>query len=303
MPLPFIFASLTGAEVSDLDANFSAAALLGVIPCSIVGTTVLQLTPLPQAPAIPAYQNYMVFGGIAPGTNAGATSARVDSIGFIPIYKDTGAGPTLLTGGEIIGNNLIALFYDSALQAGAGGFHLLTAPSAAAGTITAVTPGAGIAGGGSSGSVAVGLATIANLRLMANISGGVAAPTPQSLSAILDAIIGSTPYAVAQRGASAWGAAGGVVRGIAAAGTTQGTATQLTGAFNELTTAAATSGVILTTTIGLRQLVYNFGANTVNVYPPVGAQINGAGINTAVTLAAGAAAGYTMVGTTQAYSG
>ena len=62
---------------------------------------------------------------------------------------------------------------------------------------------------------------------------------------------------------------------ISAAGTTQGTATQLTNAENFLTTVAAGSGVILDSqaSAGDSQFIYNGGANPVNVYPPSGARI------------------------------
>ena len=65
--------------------------------------------------------------------------------------------------------------------------------------------------------------------------------------------------------------------GISAAGTTQATATALSNAVNFISTAAASSGVVLSSsaTLGDSQLVYNGGANPVKVYPPSGAKING----------------------------
>lgn len=63
---------------------------------------------------------------------------------------------------------------------------------------------------------------------------------------------------------------------IAAAGTTQGTATELTAADNEVTTVAAGSGVITSQYIasGDTQTVFNAGANALNVYPTSGMKIN-----------------------------
>ena len=62
---------------------------------------------------------------------------------------------------------------------------------------------------------------------------------------------------------------------ISAAGTTQGTATLLTSAYNGITTVGAGSGVLLKTGVaGDSQVVFNGGANPVNVYPPTGAHIN-----------------------------
>lgn len=73
---------------------------------------------------------------------------------------------------------------------------------------------------------------------------------------------------------------------LAAAGTTQGTATVLTNAVNFLSSVAANTGVVLSpaATLGDSQLVYNGGANPVKVYPPSGAAINGLPANTAATV-------------------
>jgi hypothetical protein len=74
---------------------------------------------------------------------------------------------------------------------------------------------------------------------------------------------------------------------IVAAGTTQATATTLVNGLNGITTAAASSGVILNpnSTTSDCQIVYNGGANTVSVYPPLGARINGLPTNGAMLLA------------------
>lgn len=87
---------------------------------------------------------------------------------------------------------------------------------------------------------------------------------------------------------------------ISAAGTTQGTATLLINGANGISTAAASSGVILFPGgVGTSQLVYNGGANPVKVYPPVGAQINGIPVNGAHTLATNTACVYWTFSSTQ----
>lgn len=75
--------------------------------------------------------------------------------------------------------------------------------------------------------------------------------------------------------------------GISAAGTTQGTATALSNAINFLSTVAAGSGVVLSSsaTLGDSQYVYNGGANPVKVYPHSGAKINGLATNAPMLLA------------------
>ncbi len=75
--------------------------------------------------------------------------------------------------------------------------------SGGAGTITGVTAGTGITGGGTSGSVTVGLATIANNSILANTSGSTAAPVATTLSTLLDTV-GSSQGSVLYRGAAGW---------------------------------------------------------------------------------------------------
>ncbi len=77
------------------------------------------------------------------------------------------------------------------------------ASPAGSGTITGVTAGTGITGGGTSGSVTVGLATIANNSILANTSGLTAAPVATTLSTLLDTV-GSSQGSVLYRGAAGW---------------------------------------------------------------------------------------------------
>ena len=74
---------------------------------------------------------------------------------------------------------------------------------------------------------------------------------------------------------------------VVAAGTTQATATLLINGMNGITTAPSSSGVILNLNnlTSDCQVVYNGGANSVSVYPPVGSRINGLTTNTPMTLA------------------
>lgn len=62
--------------------------------------------------------------------------------------------------------------------------------------------------------------------------------------------------------------------------------------FHRITTAAASTGIGLPLGHGLMDqvLVRNDGANTVNVYPPVGGTLNGGAANAAATVAAAKAA-------------
>ena len=73
---------------------------------------------------------------------------------------------------------------------------------------------------------------------------------------------------------------------VSAAGTTQGTATELTASDNEVTTVAAGAGVILASqsSAGDTQTVFNAGANALRVYPTTGASINSLPANQHMTL-------------------
>lgn len=101
-------------------------------------------------------------------------------------------------------------------------------------------------------------------------------------------------------------AADGVLRpaaaGLAAAGTTQGTALALAAELNEVTTVASGAGVILSASVGLKQTVFNRGANALLVYPPSGASLDGGAANAPASLAAGARGTWVSVSAAAAYS-
>lgn len=96
---------------------------------------------------------------------------------------------------------------------------------------------------------------------------------------IYDLTIGATRY----WNGAAWEDANGRLdssTGLTAAGTTQGTALALAEAVNEVTTAAAGSGVKLKAAIaGASQIIHNRGANYIYVYPATGEAINALGAN------------------------
>jgi hypothetical protein len=95
----------------------------------------------------------------------------------------------------------------------------------------------------------------------------------------------------------------GVTASITAAGSTQGTATALTRPINVVTTAAASTGVILPPTVaGMRMIVINNGANALAVYPQSGGAINALATNAAYSLAVGARLEFIAASTTQWYT-
>ena len=202
-----VFAGQTAATGAELDGNFNQAGLLGTIPCQVVGTNALTLTPqtFPTAGTPPiALQPLLRFSGIAVATNTTSVVANCGGSGNLIVYKDTVSGPATLSGGEIVIGNYFTLSYDASLSGGSGGFHLGSATTSAAGSVTNVATGAGLTGGPISTTGTIALAAIANLRVMANVSGGSAAPAADTLTSVIDNCIGSTQGDVLYRGASVW---------------------------------------------------------------------------------------------------
>lgn len=83
---------------------------------------------------------------------------------------------------------------DGQVPVGSGGNY--TPASIGSGTGITVALGAG--------TISVGLSAISTLNLLANLTGGSAAPTPHTLSAIIDACIGSAQGDILYRSATAW---------------------------------------------------------------------------------------------------
>lgn len=153
MPLPYIFAAATTVTTPQLDANFAAVGALGIIPTGVSGTNSLTMTAVfPNTPTIAAYADYQVFSFTAAGNNTGATVARYQGLPLLNVYKDTTAGPALLTGGEIFTSNYCTLTYDNSLNLGAGGFHLQTTPAVGSGAFLPL--GGGTLTGGLTGTSA-----------------------------------------------------------------------------------------------------------------------------------------------------
>ena len=73
---------------------------------------------------------------------------------------------------------------------------------------------------------------------------------------------------------------------VSAAGTTQGTATAINAGIVIVTTAAASSGVILPACMpGDEMDILNLGSNAVTIYPDSSSQINAIAVNTGILLA------------------
>ena len=95
----------------------------------------------------------------------------------------------------------------------------------------------------------------------------------------------------------------GVSTALTATGSSQGTALLLTRPINDVTTTAASTGVVFpAATVGMRIIVRNGGVNSLNIYPASGGQINSLGTNVAFTLVSGTVLEYVAFSTTQWYT-
>lgn len=141
-----LFANNASPTGRQLDGNFQAYTPLTTIPCTVSGSNSITLTPLSgtagATPAITAYQNYMIFSGVVAVNNTAATQMRVGSLGLLNAYKDTALGPVQLSGAELIALCAFTALYDSALNSGAGGFHVTTGPNTVGATLNVTQLGA-----------------------------------------------------------------------------------------------------------------------------------------------------------------
>lgn len=135
-----LFASNAAPTGPELDGNFASYTPLTTIPCVVAGTNALTLTPFSGSsaatPTITAYQNYMLFSGVVANNNSAATTIRVGSLAALPAYKDTSLGPVALSGAELIAGCAFTCLYDSALNAGNGGWHVYTGPNTVGATLS-----------------------------------------------------------------------------------------------------------------------------------------------------------------------
>ena len=108
-----------------------------------------------------------------------------------------------VTDGTAGGNKLFVMSGTNPVTVGTSAITFAAADIS--GAVVTLTAGTGLTGGGTLDTDrSVALAPIADDTLLANISGGSAAPSANSLSAVIDATIGSTRGQILYRGASSW---------------------------------------------------------------------------------------------------
>lgn len=206
----------------------------------ISGTLAAAQCPTPTASTIGCVQsltsttsrwvNSISTSGV-PGTSqpafsdlsGAATLAQLPSISTSSVLGNNSGGtavPSALTASQVL--DFIGSTQGQVLYRGASGWlalgvgtsgQVLTTGGAGAdpawatvtgtGTVTNVATGTGLTGGPITTTGTISLATIANQRILANVSGGVAAPTANTLSSVLD-IAGLTTGNILYRGAGGW---------------------------------------------------------------------------------------------------
>jgi len=154
----------------------------------------------------------------------GSTGSAAGLKGLVPApaIGDAAAGKVLGAGGTWIvpaggsgGSTSLAGLTDVSIsspanlsllqyQSSDGKWHNATLAALGAGTVTSVSSGTGLTGGPITGSGTLSLAQIGTLELLANVGGVSASPAGTTLSALLDAAIGSARGSILRRGASAW---------------------------------------------------------------------------------------------------
>lgn len=194
------------------------------------------------------------YFGIITGTGSANATTATDPYLYLTSSAGvpTGVPSALASGAAItVDSTNHQLYFDD------GSWHKVGTGD---GTVTSVSTNAGLTGGTITSSGTIGLAQVADKRILANISGSSAVPTANSLSGIIDNIISSTQGSVLFRNSAGWVAlapgsntnvltSGGAAADISWTAPTTGTVTSVS-TNNGLTGGAITS----TGTIGLSQI-------------------------------------------------
>ncbi len=112
------------------DASLADMGLLGALPYTATGTNTVVLTPIATAFApSPVYLNRNLFSFAAAATSTGAITLNVNGLGALPLYRVNGT--TQATTGDLIINVTYLVAYNAALNAGNGGFQIISPGSIA----------------------------------------------------------------------------------------------------------------------------------------------------------------------------
>jgi len=147
-------------------------------------------------PAVTDNRNLAITFNTGSGWQALPTQVAISTVPYSLLAENsTKFGGYPLSGAPINGQTLV---YNSGTQ------QWVPTTLATGGTVTNVATGTGLTGGPITATGTISLANIANNQLLANTSGGAAAPTGTSLSALIDGAIGNSQGSVLYRGAGGW---------------------------------------------------------------------------------------------------
>lgn len=140
MTLPNTFGTIaTGTQEpgSALDANFQGVGSSVVVQCTASGTNAIALTEVTNAYQPTAYANYQLFSFVAPNNSTASVTLQYRGLAQLPWYKAgaTPAAETQLGNGDVIQSTYYIVAYNSALNAGAGGFTTVSALASGAGSL------------------------------------------------------------------------------------------------------------------------------------------------------------------------
>lgn len=142
-PVITLFANQTAPTGPELDNTFLAYAVFCNIPCVLSGTNAITLAQNANTPTLTQLTNYVQFSGVIANSNSDAVTLTHPSFGTLNVYKDSATGPIALTGNELIIGNAASFRYDSTLNTGAGGYHVVSNTGFTGGTVNSNTVFAG----------------------------------------------------------------------------------------------------------------------------------------------------------------
>lgn len=146
-------------------------------------------------PAIPSFGSGTAVLVQFTHANTGASTLNIAATGDFPLVHIDGSA---LNFGDIAVNGIGLVVLQSS------NWQLLSVFSTSAGSVTSVTGSHGVTASPTTGAVGVSLSPILSPHLLANTSGGSAAPSDTSLSTLLDAAVGSGLGALITRNAGGW---------------------------------------------------------------------------------------------------
>lgn len=184
------------------------------------------------SPAITALVTGTPYCWISNFSNTASATVNINGMGNKTIKK---LGGTNLASGDIGNPVVVTGYYDGT------SFEMTSQLSqVSGGTVTSVGTSNGICGGTFTTSGTVSGCAQSDATIMSNVSGGSASPTGNSISAVLDYLLGTTRGSIVERGATTW---------QALTGTTTGTVLTWKGAGNDPAYQALGSGLTLLSTV------------------------------------------------------